>query len=306
MANSANKKLGRGLSALLGNAKTEFLHKNSFSPDSENGEQIAEIELKKIIPGIYQPRHKFDSQELENLAISIKESGVIQPIILRQKEGEQKFEIIAGERRFRASQLAGLSKIPSIIKKISNRQALEIAIVENIQRNDLLLTEEAEAYQRLIKEFSYTQEDMAKKLGKSRSHITNLLRILSLPKMVLDLVDDKKLSMGHARAIIGAKNVENLANSIISKSYTVRDVEELMRNQKQQKNQDSIKKSNKKPSSNQRTELSQIKELEQKITKSSGLKVKIFYDAQQKKGEIRLQFKEIKSLEKALGPVLSM
>ena len=302
----SDKKLGRGLSALLGNSRENSLHNNSSNFAENNGEKIIEIELKKIIAGIYQPRHKFDTASLDNLAESIRENGVIQPIILRQKNGEEKFEIIAGERRFRAANLVKLTKIPAIIKKIDDRQALEIALIENIQRNDLLLTEEAEGYQRLMKEFSYTQENMANKLGKSRSHIANLLRILSLPKKVLNLLDDKQLSMGHARAIIGAENVEDLADLIVEKGYSVREVEEMMRLQKESQNQGSNKNLNKNsakvPTSQNKTQFSSF---EKKFAEASGLKVKISYDPKKNLGEVKFRFSEPKNLQKAFAKLFS-
>lgn len=224
------KKLGRGLSILLGESKSQ-----NQLPGRNSETNVESIAVEKIIAGVYQPRLKFNQTELEELAESIRENGVIQPILLRKVGDEDNFEIIAGERRFRASKLAGLKTIPAIVKKINNHEALEIALIENIQRSDLSLIEEAVGYKKLIAEFSYTQDQIAKKLGKSRSHITNLLRLLNLPQKVQDLLDQKLLSMGHARAIINSNNPEKLADKIVESSLSVRNVEDLVRDEKVEK-----------------------------------------------------------------------
>lgn len=225
-----NKKLGRGLSILLGESKAQ-----NQLPARSNQSAVEQIEMSKIVAGVYQPRVTFNQAELEELADSIKEKGVIQPIILRKIGDEDNYEIIAGERRFRASQLAGLTAIPAIVKKINNHEALEIALIENIQRSDLSLVEEAQGYKKLIEEFSYTQDQIAKKLGKSRSHITNLLRLLNLPAKVQNMLNENKLSMGHARAIINSNDPEKLADKIINQSLSVRNVEDLVRDEKVEK-----------------------------------------------------------------------
>lgn len=224
------RKLGRGLSILLGESKTQ-----NQLPVRSNQSLVEAIALEKIIAGIYQPRVNFNETELEELADSIKENGVIQPILLRKTGDEDNYEIIAGERRFRASQIAGLKTIPAIVKKINNHEALEIALIENIQRANLSLIEEARGYKKLIVEFTYTQDQIAKKLGKSRSHITNLLRLLSLPEKVQNLLDKSLISMGHARAIINSNNPWKLAEKIISQSLSVRNVEDLVRDEKVEK-----------------------------------------------------------------------
>ena len=225
-----NKKLGRGLSILLGESKAQ-----NQLPALSNESAVEQIEISKITAGIYQPRYQFNQTELEELADSIREKGVIQPIILRKVGDEDNYEIIAGERRFRASQLAGLKAIPALVKKINNHEALELALIENIQRSDLSLIEEAQGYKKLIGEFSYTQDQIAKKLGKSRSHITNLLRLLNLPQKVQNLLDSKQLSMGHARAIINSNDPEKLADKIVNQSLSVRNVEDLVRDEKVEK-----------------------------------------------------------------------
>jgi len=225
-----NKKLGRGLSILLGESKAQ-----NQLPARSNQSAVEQIEISKITAGVYQPRYQFNQTELEELADSIREKGVIQPILLRKVGDEDNYEIIAGERRFRASQLAGLTAVPAIVKKINNHEALEIALIENIQRADLSLIEEAQGYKKLIGEFSYTQDQIAKKLGKSRSHITNLLRLLNLPQKVQNLLDSKQLSMGHARAIINSNDPEKLADKIVGQALSVRNVEDLVRDEKVEK-----------------------------------------------------------------------
>ena len=221
------KKLGRGLSALLGEKKstTEMINSESI---------IENIKIEKIIAGIYQPRHNFDLEGIKELADSIKFNGVLQPIILR-KAVDDKYEIIAGERRFRAAKVAGLTSIPAVIRKVNNHSALEMALIENVQREDLSITEEAIGYKRLMDEFSYTQEEVAKKVGKSRSHIANIIRLLNLPSSVLGYLDNKNLSMGHARAIINSADPEKLAEMIVANNLTVRHVEDMVRDQKDNK-----------------------------------------------------------------------
>jgi ParB family chromosome partitioning protein len=228
------KRLGKGLSALLGESKSK-------KPEDLASEFRDSLDLIKLVPidrikaGIYQPRKHFDQNDLNELAESIRESGLIQPIILRKAGEDEDYEIIAGERRFRAAQIAGLQNISAIVKKINNHEALELAIVENVQRSDLSLIEEAEGYKQLIQEFSYTQDQIAKRVGKSRSHVTNLLRLLTLPQMVRDFLDQKLISMGHARAIINSNSPEKLATQIVNDSLSVRDVEDLVRDERVEK-----------------------------------------------------------------------
>lgn len=290
--NHSEKKLGRGLSALLGENKA----KNQGSSLVKNQEIIEKIAIEKIVAGVYQPRQNFSQQEIEELAQSIKENGLIQPILLRKKNDEDLFEIIAGERRYRASQIAGLKQIPAIVKKINNHDALEIALIENIQREDLSVIEEARGYQRLIDEFSYLQEMIAQKVGKSRSHIANLLRLLNLPKEVQEFLDKRLLSMGHARAIINAEDPENLAKKIVAESLTVRQAEDVVREEK-------IEKARNVPVLF-RTE-SKIKfinsdhltKLENQLSELSGLPVKISYNGFKGNGRITISFSEIESIQ---------
>ena len=294
LAKFSDKKLGRGLSALLGENKVK-------SPllAFENQDAVEKINLKKIRAGIYQPRQNFEETELQDLADSIKEHGIIQPIILRKTDGDF-YEIIAGERRFRAAKIANLSEIPAIIRKFSDNDALEIAIIENVQRSDLSPTEEARGYQRLMKEFSYTQEIVAKKVGKSRAHIANLLRLLTLPEKVREYLDSKQISMGHARAIINSINPEELAKKIIAKGLNVRDAEEIVRDEK-------IEKAKRTPVL-VRTE-SRIKfinsehlvALENQISELCGMECKISYNGFKGVGKIIMKFDEIDKIQQLIS-----
>lgn len=214
--------LGKGLSALISERKMDI---DTFA---ENHGKRSDIGVEEVFPGKFQPRMIFNAEEMEELAESIRRNGVIQPILVRKRAG-QGFEIIAGERRWRASKTAGLKKIPAIILEVEDRQAMEIALIENIQRQNLKILEEAEGYRRLIKEFEYTQEQLADVIGKSRSHVTNILRLLALPSDVKNMLNDGRLSTGHARAILSAPNVIVAANQIIERNLSVRQTENLVK-----------------------------------------------------------------------------
>lgn len=224
------KSLGRGLGALLGDDDldlNEVEDLSSLAPAASAS--LVDIDLIK--PGKFQPRTEFDQEALDSLAASIKEKGVLQPLLVR-REGIG-YEIIAGERRWRASKIAGLDKVPVIEKDLSDQEVLEVALVENLLRENLSAIEEAEGLQRLIDEFSHTQEALSQIIGKSRSHIANTLRLLNLPDKVQLLVKEGKLSAGHARALVGLDNAEALADLIVAKDLNVRQVEELVAKQKQ-------------------------------------------------------------------------
>ena len=237
--NANNKKfgLGRGLEALLGDeeinlnlddetADVESLVENTVFKSADSNE----IKIADIVPCAFQPRTEFDRDALESLAQSIKEKGVLQPLLVRKKN--DKYEIIAGERRWRAAQLAGLEKVPAIIKNLSDSETLEIALIENLQRENLSAIEEAEGLNRLMNEYEYTQEVIGKVIGKSRSYIANTLRLLSLPEEIKQQVKENKLSAGHARALIGCENAVELANKIIKEGLSVREAETLAANAK--------------------------------------------------------------------------
>ena len=223
-----NKKraLGRGLEQLFNtdNLNMEHIEKQIYEETSK--EEIVELNLKELRPNPYQPRQVFDEDALKELSSSIKEHGVFQPIIV--KKSIKGYDIIAGERRFRASKLAGLEKIPAIIRDFTDEQMMEIALLENLQRENLNAIEEAKAYQSLIKNLNLTQDSLSKRVGKSRSHITNMLGLLRLPNEVQKLINDKKLSMGHARVLSKLENndqIIELANKIVEEGKSVREAE---------------------------------------------------------------------------------
>src|SRR6056300_27220 len=210
------KGLGRGLSSLIGESKIE-LKKN-------------QLQISDIVPNKYQPRKIFEESNMEDLTNSIKERGNIQPIIVRKSQDHnQKYEIIAGERRWLAAQRAGLHNVPVVITEADDLKSLEFAILENIQRQDLNPLEEAKGYKRLIDEFSYDQEKVSQFIGKSRSHITNSLRLLTLPKEVIQLIESQKITAGHAKILVGLNNAEFVANKIIEKKLSVRQTESFVK-----------------------------------------------------------------------------
>jgi ParB family chromosome partitioning protein len=222
--NKEKKALGKGLSALISQPNVLDLENNISSNLSQ---QVLQVDISNILPNPNQPRKIFSEEEIADLSNSIKEHGVLQPILL--KKISNGYEIIAGERRWHASTKAGLTKIPAIVMEASELQSFEFAIIENIQRQDLNPLEEAFAYQKLIQNHQYTHEQLAKKLSKSRSYISNALRLLSLPENVKNLIEESKLSFGHARAIINADNPEQLANKIIDQQLSVRETEQIVK-----------------------------------------------------------------------------
>tara|TARA_Y100000992_G_scaffold270746_1_gene211245 strand:- start:269 stop:937 length:669 start_codon:yes stop_codon:yes gene_type:complete len=214
--NTIKKGLGRGLSSLIGETRVES--------------KTNKLSLSEIVPNKYQPRKIFDEEMLKDLCNSIKERGVIQPIIVRKSNFENsKYEIVAGERRWLAARKAGLHDIPVVVTEVDDLKSLEFAIVENVQRHDLNPLEEAQGYKRLIDEFSYDQEKVSKFIGKSRSYITNALRLLNLPKDVLQLVEEKKISAGHAKILVGLQNASFIATKILEKKLSVRQAENFVK-----------------------------------------------------------------------------
>jgi len=271
------KGLGRGLSSLIGETKIES--------------QKNKLRISEIIPNKYQPRKNFDEENLNDLVNSIRERGIIQPIIVRKSENQiSKYEIIAGERRWLAAQKAGLHEVPVVITEADDLKSLEFAIVENVQRHDLNPLEEAQGYRRLINEFSYDQEKVSKFIGKSRSHITNCLRILSLPEDVLKLVENKKLSAGHAKILVGLENANFVANKIIEKKLSVRQAENFVKIFKTKKF--SLKK-NKDPN---------LKQLELSIIEKIGLNVEI-NNKKNNKGKIIFEYNDLDQLNKLIDIV---
>ncbi len=226
--NSKNKKgLGRGLSALFGDQK------NESKDDNKNISKSLKANIGDLSPNKYQPRIRFDEKKLEELANSIRKNGIIQPIAVREdKVDPGRFEIVAGERRWLAAQKAGLHDVPIIILDLNDNESLEVAIVENIQRDDLNVIEEAKGYQRLSDEFGYDHEKIARFMSKSRSHVSNTLRLLSLPSDVISMIEEGNLSAGQARPLIGLSNATNIAEEIVSKKMSARSVEVLVRSKK--------------------------------------------------------------------------
>ena len=218
--------LGRGLAALFGEENEDYASLDKVRSTKS-------VPIERLRPGRFQPRHHFDEGAVAALAESIKAQGILQPILVRRHpERANEFEIVAGERRWRAAQIAQLHEVPVVIRDLTDAESLELAIVENVQRQDLTPLEEAEGYRKLIDEFQHTQDDLARTLGKSRSHIANTLRLLSLPQGVKLLLDEGKLTAGHARTLIGCDNAEGLATQMISRGLNVRQAERLVQNAK--------------------------------------------------------------------------
>ena len=221
MNSPRRQSLGRGLAALFGEAEGRA---------GDGAASMREIAIELIRPGAFQPRRRFSEEELEALAQSVREKGILQPLLVRPvDEAEAAFELIAGERRWRAAQRAGLHQVPVLVRALSNAEALEIALIENLQREDLTSLEEAEAYKRLIDEFGRTQANIAEALGKSRSHVTNTLRLLGLPEIVRRRLEEGALTAGHARALLGAEDAVELAAEIIRRGLNVRVTEQLVK-----------------------------------------------------------------------------
>ena len=268
------KGLGRGLSSLIGETKTE---KNT-----------SKVLISDLIRNKYQPRKTFDSENLEELTNSIKERGIIQPIIVRKSEQQKnKFEIIAGERRWLAAQNAGLHEVPVVVTEADDLKSLEFAIVENVQRHDLNAIEEAQGYQKLINEFSYDQEKVSKFIGKSRSHVTNCLRLLTLPEEVIKLIENNKLTQGHAKVLVGLENGTFVAKKIIEKKLSVRQAESLVKIFK-----------TKKPRKNQAKDPN-LSQLELSISDKVGLSV-LIKNKKNNSGSIIFNYKDLDQLNKII------
>ena len=273
------KGLGRGLSSLIGETKVETL-KNQVS-------------ISDILPNKYQPRKIFEESKLEDLSNSIKQRGIIQPIIVRKSDDDKsKFEIIAGERRWLAAQRAGLHNVPVVITDADDLKSLEFSIVENVQRNDLNPLEEAQGYKRLIDEFSYDQEKVSKFIGKSRSYITNSLRILTLPENVIKLIESQKLSSGHAKILVGLENATFVANKILEKKMSVRQSEKFVQLFKNKKHKSKNSKD------------TNIIALELSISNKIGLNVDI-QNNKRNKGKISFEYKDLEQLNKIIDIIKS-
>ena len=275
-----NKKgLGRGLSSLIGDVKTTNVNNK--------------LSLSDIIRNRFQPRKNFDKDHLEELSNSIKERGVVQPIIVRKSnQSSGKYEIIAGERRWLASQNAGLHEIPAVIIEADDLKSLEFAIVENVQRHDLNSIEEAQGYQRLMNEFGYDQEKVAKFIGKSRAHVANCIRLLSLPNDVIKLIETDQLSQGHAKILVGLENAYLFAKKIIQKKLSVRQSENLVRLFKNPKKSKIV------------TNSSNLRDLEDILEKKLGIKV-LIRNKKNNSGSIVFDYRDLDQLNRLIEIIKS-
>ena len=286
---SDRKALGRGLSALLGdNAATGTVDANA-SPDVA-ARDTNDIPIDLIFSNPDQPRQTFRDEELEELAASIREHGVLQPVLLRPFPGKPKqYQIIAGERRWRAAQKAGVHALPAVVREVDDRQILELAIIENVQRVDLDPIEEAHGYSQLIETFGYTQEKLSEIIGKSRSHLANTMRLLSLPESVISFVKAGQLTAGHARALIKAKNAEAIAKEAVAKGFSVRQVEALV---KQADEQPRPSRASVRPEKDADTKL-----LEGDLGAAIGMRVSIDNTTEDGSGELRIRYKSLDQLD---------
>ncbi len=278
-SNKIKKGLGRGLSSLIGETKSEV--------------SINKLLISDLVSNQLQPRKIFDENNLQDLTNSIKERGIIQPIVVRKSSNNKlKYEIIAGERRWLAAQKAGLHEVPVFIIEADDLKSLEFAIVENVQRDDLNAIEEAQGYQRLIKDFGYDQEKVAKFIGKSRSHIANFLRLLTLPAEVLKLIESKKLTQGHAKILVGLQNAHFVAKKIIEKNLSVRQAENFVK----------IFKVRKQYSNNSKD--ANLKALEDSIADKIGLNV-LIKNKNNNSGTVSFEYKDINQLNKLIEVIKS-
>jgi len=279
--------LGRGLSALFGDADTSYQAKPGAAPVADKNPRT--LAIGQLQPGAYQPRRTFEKESLDELAASVRERGILQPLLVRPlKDSKDLYEIVAGERRWRAAQLANLHEVPVVVRDLTDRQALEFGLIENVQRQDLSPLEEGEGYRRLLDEFRHTQEDLAKVVGKSRSHIANTMRLLTLPPAVKQFIEQGKLSAGHARALVTAKNPLELAEKIIRDGMTVRQAEALVKNESENPQTHKKKSAAAAPDAN-------VLALEKELSQAVGLKVTIA--DQGSAGTLTLHYRDLEQLD---------
>lgn len=297
----AKSPLGRGLSALFGDQDNSYddvpLASVTAAAKSYLSNEVARqpklVPVEFLYPSKYQPRHVFDDAELSNLAESVKAKGVLQPLLVRRHPSiADAFEIIAGERRWRASQLAGLHEVPVIVRDLNDQETLEIALIENIQRQDLNPIDEADGYQRLIAEFGHTQEVLAKAVGKSRSHIANMMRLLNLPENVKEQVKKGALSMGHARALLAVDNPEQAMDEILNKGLNVRAVEAMGKKSNKTKARGKV--------AHEDTPDVDTMALEKEVSSWLGLSVKITHPRGSTAGSLNIGYKTLDQLEDVL------
>jgi ParB family chromosome partitioning protein len=290
-----NKVLGKGLSALISKGQAKNLSNDEISIlDNVPSGSIAFVKTISILENRFQPRQNYDEAKLEDLKASIKEKGVLQPILVRKNENG--YEVVAGERRLRAAKAIGLEQVPVIIKNVTDREALVLALVENIQREELNAIEEAQGFKRLMEEFQFTQEGIAEAIGKDRSTVTNLLRLLRLPEEIQQQVADAKISMGHARALLslqGEAIQKKMAQSIVDKGLSVRQVEDLVK--KAHQGQNSVKEVIGKPKNRD------IEILEEELRRILGTKV--FIEDKKGKGKMVIEYYTLDDLDRILGVI---
>lgn len=291
-ASAKNRRLGRGLASLLGEGETE-------GGSVDRLQQSKSVPIEKVHPGRFQPRRIFDEEELDALADSIREKGVIQPILLRRDPDQPgTFEIIAGERRWRAAQRAQLHEIPAHIREFDDREALEIAIIENVQREDLNPLEEAEGYHRLVEEHGHSQQDVARAVGKSRSHVANTMRLLALPTEVRGYLDAGEISAGHARALLTAGNPAALAAEVVRRKLNVRETERLVQKEKQPSGQTAPKQARRKASVEKDAD---TRALEQDLSQKLGMHVEIATGVDGQSGALMIQYESLEQLDALLA-----
>ena len=282
--------LGRGLSALLGDETP------ATDESPKNSERRTALPIEQLHPGIYQPRHNMDQDHINDLAASIREKGIIQPILVRSDKERGDYEIIAGERRWRAAQLAQLHEVPVIIRDLSDQETLEIALIENLQREDLSPLEEADAYARLMEEFSHTQEALSKVVGKSRSHVANTIRLLNLPDVLKKLVEAGQLTAGHARALLTAPDPVTLGQQVVKGALNVRQTEALVAKAQQRHPDDESAAKAKNPVAKKDAD---TMALERSLSAHLGLKVQI--KDKSGKGSLSIHYSTLEQLDDILA-----
>ncbi|MDD3289056.1 MAG: ParB/RepB/Spo0J family partition protein [Alphaproteobacteria bacterium] len=297
--------LGRGLSALFGDADASYQPRASVSTvapaalvevSGKKTPGVFNVSIELLQPGEFQPRRRFDEDVLKELAESIRERGVLQPLLVRPIMGEQNsYEIVAGERRWRAAQMAGAHEVPVVVRNLTDKEAMEIGLIENVQRQGLSLLEEAEGYKRLLEEFGHTQEGLSKVVGKSRSYMANIMRLLTLPDAVKAYIDKGDLSMGHARALVSARNPIALAEETVKRGWSVRRTEEAVRREGEKKN-------NKKNKTSPETD-GDVLALEKDLSQAIGLKVKL--NVKGKAGALTLYYNDLDQLDDIIKRIKS-
>ncbi|MEQ8814978.1 MAG: ParB/RepB/Spo0J family partition protein [Thalassobaculum sp.] len=286
-ARRRTNKLGRGLSALLGDEEEDQAQLDRLR-------QTRSLPVERLVPGPFQPRRRFDSDELAELAESIREQGVLQPVLVRRAADGETYEIIAGERRWRAAQLAQLHEIPVLVREFDDRTAMEIALVENVQRRDLTALEEADGYQRLIEEYGHSQEDIGRAVGKSRSHVANTLRLLNLPEEVRSLLEDGQLTAGHARALLGQDDAAELAREVVTRRLNVRDTEKLVQRRRMEP---AAARPRKSKAAGRAPKDADTLALERDLGIRLGLAVSIDHDAGSGGGELMVHYEDLDQLD---------